>query len=68
MQDLTAYPQKRSRLTTRPVWIYYTISTVRYGKKKKFQQSGKRDTTSSFSRNATVSAPTTEESRCYPSQ
>ncbi|KAH3789106.1 hypothetical protein DPMN_167275 [Dreissena polymorpha] len=69
MQDLTAYRQKRLRLTRRPVWSYYTRSSARYGKKKKSQQSGKMVTSSSFTRKATsVPAPTTEESRCYPSQ
>ncbi|KAH3788970.1 hypothetical protein DPMN_167136 [Dreissena polymorpha] len=40
LQDLTAYLQKRLRLTRSPAWNYYTRSSARYEKKKKFQQSG----------------------------
>ncbi|XP_052253125.1 uncharacterized protein LOC127859659 [Dreissena polymorpha] len=38
LQDLTAYRLWRLRLTWRPVRSYYTRSSARYGKKKKFQQ------------------------------
>ncbi|KAH3700923.1 hypothetical protein DPMN_075904 [Dreissena polymorpha] len=41
MKGLTAYPQKRSMLTSRPVLSYYTRSSARHEKKKKFHQSEK---------------------------
>ncbi|KAH3787799.1 hypothetical protein DPMN_165928 [Dreissena polymorpha] len=69
MQDLTAYPQRCLRLTSSPVWIYSTLSSAIHGKKNKFQQSGQMDTSSSSPRKASsVLAPTTENSRCSPSQ
>ncbi|KAH3849614.1 hypothetical protein DPMN_092017 [Dreissena polymorpha] len=68
LQYRTANQQKRLRLTSRPVWSYYTRSSARYEMKHKIQQNGKRDTQSSSPRLVTsVRAPTTEQSRCCTS-